>query len=103
MFPRLGGGHTGDKQPGTYLCPALKSHLRERVFKSKNGSLKKPKKQKQKSGRRGAGCKREFIAAVKGQDKVNCKYPAGPENKTYPVKELSRLHFLSAAAFLLPH
>lgn len=55
MFPRLGGGHTGDnKQPGTYLCPALKSHLRERVFKSKNGSLKKPKNKNQAEGERGA-------------------------------------------------
>lgn len=50
MFPRLGGGHTGDKQPGTYLCPALKSHLRERVFKSKNGSLKKKKIRPKGSG-----------------------------------------------------
>lgn len=104
MFPRLGGGHRGAEQPGTYLCPALKSHLRGRVFKSKNGSLKK--KKNQAKGERGA---KENSLPHKGlQSKDKRKSTANTlqaqRTQTYPVKEeLSCLHFLSAAAFLLPH
>lgn len=107
MFPRLGGGHTGDKQPGTYLCPALKSHLRERVFKSKNGSLKKPKKQNKNQAEGERGAKENSLPHKGLQSKDKTKSTANTlqaqRTQTYPVKELSRLHFLSAAAFLLPH
>lgn len=87
----LDGDHTGGNQPGIYLYPATKSHLRGRDFESKSlygvGHLKK------KSGWGAAGYQRKFFAHIKGiqwknKRKSTLNILQAQRAQTYPVKYL---------------